>query len=455
MRLLAIFIPDFPIVKPANSKKSDTKDPRHGRKWSKIIIDTFNYVTNNNEELKSEIKDIILKSWNINPNTSKILVEAQRRGRTSYNNSTVALNYFGFSFPKLNDLNNYIYNFFNFKPFAAVDNIRDVLKSHLPEIDYFVKLYIKPSKKDIDSNRQSYGILYYFPLFLTIAMSITGFINNNIFEKDSILAPDPNQIAMAFGSDRCDLGNNLGCYGISGIVKGGIGDNGASHATTSCIIFGRFKDDAKSLTQLYRVTNYSNEMSALNRFPVIITFVKYIEQDGIIKHRYTHSCVLAFNETHHTQLNNKLIKDEKKLKEQWLIDNPDQKVEHPAHWSLETGSNYDGYIGKRRGRMGMKDCTSERSTRDKKNHVNWIQSFDKYLYHLQHDTYKPEWLAFKGYNKPIENGITTESKENVVAKAIDNLCARSLGSTLQTIELPYVSEIQFGQSMFKGFYIDS
>lgn len=451
MEILNVFDSNHPIVKMAGSKRSDNEDTSQTRKYFKIVLNVLNYICKNNTDLLNNIKNKLLDFWNINPNIIELYNQCNFNRSSKYN-SAVAFQFFGFSYLKMNLFNNWFDYFYKFKPFSSQGNITYIFNSFLPVWDRFLNFQNRFNKSQINKKGSSIAKVYCLGLLLGMGMNATGWINNNIFQINQMTSPYLDQISVFCSSDKCTI-DQIGCYLINVGVKGGIGSSSASHVTTTLVIFGKFKDDAKSLTQLYNITNYTNEMSALNRYPALVTFVKYIEKENNLKHRYTNSCVLAFCEEYHTQLNLKIDQTENESK--WKENHPDKRIEHPEDDSFEKSSVFEGWIGQRRGRMGVRDIQPRRAPRDKAEH-NWLKAVSKYLKHLKEDTPKKEWISVKGFNFVNDNNNNNSNNgndiyENEATKTINEWAKRGLGDSFEECKLPYVNEIKFGDGLYLFF----
>ena len=411
--------------------------------YGNIVLKWFDYIVNGFKRTANGIKMYLLKVWqmDIKPLLKHFI------SRMSIRNSAVVMLYTGLGFEKMNKLNNIIYSIYGFKIFQPNNVVSDLFNSYNPIYDNFIHVRVKPSvnknktdktKFTLSSSKGKLTIMVYkFDITLAVPMNADGWINNNLFVVNKWLTPYKNQLLTLFCSDRCDI-DGMGCYAFSTVINCGAKASHSTHATTSMVIYGSWKDDYKSMTHVYTKTGYSDQLTVMNQLPVLFSFVKHNLSEGS---RLVTSCVLAFDKTTQCQLNAQKTNDLKKLQDEWKKNNPPKTIPHTESVTTE-GTDYVRWTARPRNTLGLGVVTPTRDSKRNKQHkqYHWKYAFNEFRNFLTEYIGKPYLLVVKGFYKEVAN-----INSNIV-NIIDDMIKRCLKN--EQSDLPYVNDFSFNQGMF-------
>ena len=442
----------MPLVKQCGNESTDLVDGCYNtvQQYSNIIFDLIEWVINGNVNTGRGIKKLICKKYLpfIEDQIGTFLK------RMSPLNSAVIMIYAGLSYDKLNKLNNVFKWLYNFKPFSSSGSISAIFDRYRPVYDRFVTISIPPTETSFNrlQNIRNGCIkvtVYVFSLLLAISMNIDGWVNSNNYQNNPLLTTYSNQIPVLCGSDRCDI-DGMGCYSFSSVALCGGSANSATHATTNMVVYGAFKDDFRSISAVYQGSGVGNELSALNRLPIAVTFIKYNEQiddngANVLVHRQVSTCVVAFNVNSHVILNAQKNKDPTKVQNEWIQNNPIKNIVHNDN-SINESTDFIKWQSRSQDRMGISNLTKTRNREnDNVSKYNWKISFMEYHEHIKNFTAKPYMLCVQGFFRDKRNHNIS------IIKSIDDHLDRSLGSTESN--LPFVSDFDFNESMSGYIYL--
>lgn len=415
-------------------------------KFGKMIIDLFDYIINGFHRIGLEIKKYLFKFWKVD--MKSIIQECLKR--ISVRNTGCIMLYSQLGFEKMNKINNIFDFIYGFKPFQSKDVISNLFNSWNPVIDSFAQVRVKPSENKNKNDKCKFTLemsqgrltinVYKFDITLAVPMNADGWINNNLIDRNIWLTRYSNQLLVLFCSDRCDI-DGMGCYAFSTVVNSGAKSSHSTHATTSMVIYGSWKDDYKSMTNVYTKTGYNKQLDALNRLPVLFSFVKYnFEQES----RLATSCLLAFDSSTHGQLNSQKTKNKEELQKEWKKKNPPKSIPHTESITTE-GTESVRWTARPRNTLNLGIVTPTRKSNRNNNHYqyHWKYAFNEYREFLKGYSGKPYLLVVQGFCRQASS-----IKTNII-EIIDNMLKRCLNSA--TSELPYVTDFSFNKGMYICF----
>lgn len=248
-------------------------------KYTQHFIDVFTFMVNNHKQLSDGVKRQLCKRW-INDFKQHIITS---QSPWSAWNSTCIMSYVGVGREVIETLNNLAIKKYGFRLFDTRSKIDRVWANWNPMVDKFMQLTLAPTEdnKKKKKSKLFHNMVYYFSIFLALAMNLDGYINGNRFEPHELLCgPHGDYLPAVMGSDKCDC-DGIGLYAF-GVGINCPGSSSSLDSTISLFLYGSWKDDYRSMNEIYDKTGYKLEFEAVQRLPVVVSVVKYAYKDSDI-----------------------------------------------------------------------------------------------------------------------------------------------------------------------------
>ena len=486
-RLLSLLGTGIPILTPCERTWSqDGVSYNTYTKYTWMLVNAFVYIVNNNKQLEQAIKKQLCILWK--KDIKKYLPLLQEPWNAS--NSSCIMTWTHLSRRNVNTLNKLAYKQFGHKLFASKHKIKESRTITFPVLDEFISVNIKPKDKNQHKVVHSKMVtIYKFSLLLAFSMCVDGYINNNNFKPiKHLCGPDQTWLPAMMGGDKCTV-DDVGCYVFS-VGINGPSSSSAVHSIVSLFSYGQFVDDIRWMNEVFHRAKYDVEIEAVQRFPAVITIVKYssdtdtdsdidemvdnnsnnsdIEEmvdnnssdsdiedmvgnnssatnsDISFESRLASSCVIGYFPQHHQHLNKLLIPKLPQLRKKWHENNPikSYNYEDQQEHKNEQTVKYQ-YNTVKASQMGLDQFTDSTKTPTDNTKYNWQSALQHLKQFLNDYTPDSDLLISKGYYCDNNQNANSDS-----ATVINNMCSRSIAHKSPSKDLKYVDQFVFTNGLF-------